>query len=325
MSSDGSTFAATREFAQEQLARSWFHVLTTLAVLTASIAVAAAAPWWPVRWLGSLIEALTMLRVFILFHDHMHGALLRSSPVAIALFRVVGLLLLTPARIWAETHNFHHAHTAKLGSPPTGTFAFWSVERWREASWRERLLYRLERHPVTMLFGHLLVFFIGISLWSFCTNPRRYKASGLAIAMHLGLSVCVWMAFGTELYLATMLVPFFIACAAGSYLFYAQHNAPGIELREADSWTHAAGALHGSSYMATGAVAAWFTGNIGFHHVHHLNVRIPFYRLPEAMKAIPELQAPIVTTLKPRDVLACLRLALWDHAEGRLVPFSAVR
>jgi omega-6 fatty acid desaturase (delta-12 desaturase) len=66
----------------------------------------------------------------------------------------------------------------------------------------------------------------------------------------------------------------------------------------------------------------WFTGNIGYHHVHHLNPKIPFYRLPEAMVAIKELQSPVMTSLRPYDILACLRLKLWDPVAEQHVPWK---
>jgi len=312
---------ATRPFAQEQRARSWFHVLTTFAALFAAIGLAAFAPFWPLRIVGMALESLTLVRVFILFHDFAHGALLRGSPLASAIFRLEGLLLLTPLRVWAETHNFHHANTARLASRPTGTYVLWSVDRWRSASWAGRLLYRAERHPLTMLFGHVTVFFFGMCVLPFVSNPRKYASSGLAAVVHVGLCVVVWRALGPAVWVCAMLVPMFVAFAFGSYLFYAQHNAPGLAMRLDGDWTHADAAVEGSTMLSTSALMHWFTGNIGYHHVHHLNARIPFYRLPEAMAALPELQRPIVTSLSPTDVVACLRLALWDPSTGRMVGF----
>jgi omega-6 fatty acid desaturase (delta-12 desaturase) len=118
-----------------------------------------------------------------------------------------------------------------------------------------------------------------------------------------------------------MLLPHAIACALGSYMFYAQHNFPGMQLRPRTEWSFTDSALRASSYMRLGPVMQWFSGNIGYHHVHHLNPTIPFYRLPEAMAAIPELRQPVTTSLWPRDVVACLRLKLWDHAEQQMVGY----
>jgi omega-6 fatty acid desaturase (delta-12 desaturase) len=115
-----------------------------------------------------------------------------------------------------------------------------------------------------------------------------------------------------------------VAFAAGSYLFYAQHNFPDIVVQGRHEWRYTDAALHASSYLRTGPILRWFTGNIGYHHVHHLNPGIPFYRLPEAMAGIEALQSPPTTTLHPRDILACLRLKLWDPDGGRMVGWEAV-
>ena len=89
--------------------------------------------------------------------------------------------------------------------------------------------------------------------------------------------------------------------------------------------THTRASLESSSFIKFGPVMNWFTANIGYHHIHHLNPMIPFYRLPDAMKAIPELQNPIVTTLSPRDVLRCFRLKLWDPESNRMISFRDAR
>jgi omega-6 fatty acid desaturase (delta-12 desaturase) len=170
-----------------------------------------------------------------------------------------------------------------------------------------------------MLLGYVTVFLLALCVLPFLDKPRRYASSGVAIAVHAALSIAVFAAFGAGTYVATILAPFTIACAIGSYLFYAQHNAPGIELRAPGEGAHDDAALHGTTHLVTGPLMSWFTGNIGLHHVHHLNARIPFYRLAEAMAALPELHQPVVTSLGPRDIRACLRVALWDPGAGRMV------
>ncbi len=109
----------------------------------------------------------------------------------------------------------------------------------------------------------------------------------------------------------------------GAYLFYVQHNFLEAKVPNANTWTYSDAALTASSYLETGPVMRWFTGNIGFHHVHHLNSKIPFYRLPEAMSGLTGLQNPGSTTLAIRDIVECLRLKLWDCELGSFVPFPA--
>jgi omega-6 fatty acid desaturase (delta-12 desaturase) len=112
--------------------------------------------------------------------------------------------------------------------------------------------------------------------------------------------------------------------ALGSYLFYAQHNFPSARLDEGSAWDYATAALAGSSNIPMGPLMRWFTGNIAYHHVHHLNARIPFYRLPEAMAGLEELQSPGVTTLSPKGIYHCLRLKLWDADRQHLVNFAGL-
>jgi omega-6 fatty acid desaturase (delta-12 desaturase) len=117
----------------------------------------------------------------------------------------------------------------------------------------------------------------------------------------------------------TMIIPHFIACAIGSYLFYAQHNFPGVTFSDNAGWTYEKAALESSSFMKMGPLMRWFTANIGYHHIHHLNARIPFYRLPEATAGIPELQDPKVTSLNPVEIFRCLRLKVWDVETQQMV------
>ncbi|QSQ25929.1 fatty acid desaturase [Pyxidicoccus parkwayensis] len=316
--------ARTRPFATQDIARAGWNIAATYGALIVAVALAAAAPWWPLRVAGTFLEALVLVRAFILFHDFMHGALLPGSRVTRLLFHVQGLLTLTPARIWNDTHNHHHANTARIAASAAGTFTTWTTDTWKKASRWQRLAYVIERHPLTFVTGYVGAFLLGLCLVPFLKNPLRYASSGLAVLVHVALSVAVWRVFGPGVYLSAMLGPLVVAYALGVYLFYSQHNFPDVEIREDSRWTHAGAALEASSYLHCGPVLAWFTGNIGYHHVHHLNPRIPFYRLPEAMAAIPELQNPRVTTLRPGDMLACLRQNLWDPEQGRMVRYPTV-
>jgi omega-6 fatty acid desaturase (delta-12 desaturase) len=127
------------------------------------------------------------------------------------------------------------------------------------------------------------------------------------------------LCFGWLALVLTLIVPFFIASALGAYLFYAQHNFPGVVLRDEAGWTYEGAALDSSSHLKTGPILSWFTGNIGYHHIHHLNHRIPFYRLPEVHRAIPELRRAKTTTLHPLDILRCLRLKVWCAESQQMV------
>jgi omega-6 fatty acid desaturase (delta-12 desaturase) len=321
---EGNTLVAeTRRFANEDKAKTWFHVVTTFAVLAAAAVVAARVTFWPVRVLATVVEGLTIVRAFILAHDFQHGAILRKSRVGHALFFVYGLLVLTPPRAWRQTHNYHHAHTAKIVGAQIGSFPVMTVEMWKRAPKGKRVAYAVARHPLNIVFGYLTIFLFGMCFASFARDPKENWDSLLAAVLHVALVVALSWAFGPAVAVFALVLPLAIACAVGSYLFYAQHNYPTINIQPRQTWGFAKAALESSSYMHTGPIMSWFTGEIGLHHVHHLNAAIPFYRLREAMAAIPALQVPPATSLAPRDVLACLRLKLWDPAAQRMVGFPA--
>ena len=246
-------------------------------------------PRWPLRLAASVLEGLTIVRAFILFHDFLHGAILRGSNVgARRCSRSSASTVMTPARVWRETHNYHHAHTAKIVGSNVGSYAMVTTDMWRRMSAARPLPYRLVRHPLTILFAYFTVFFLGMGAEPVPRAPRKHAVAGVAVAAprpRVG-GAAIWLGLFVP-FLFAFALPLFIACALGAYLFYAQHNFPDMHVQPRESWTYARAALESSSYMEMGPVMRFFTGNIGYHHVHHLNPTIPFYRLPEAMAAIP--------------------------------------
>lgn len=312
---------ATRPFAQQSSARSWLHVGSTFGLLAAALAVAAVAPWWPLRLLASILGALLLVRAFILYHDFMHGSILPGSKPARAVFYTYGALNLTPPRSWRDSHNFHHANVGRIAVPNIGAFPLMTAEMWRAASRTERMRYRLIRHPVTILCAYVTIFLFSVTLSVLLRRPRRYWDSGLALLAHGAVFAGLWLLGGFDTLFFALLLPMTLAGALGGYLFYAQHSFPGMQILPDAEWTVYRASLVSSSYLRLGPVLRWFTGNIGFHHVHHLNSLIPFYNLPDAMAAIPELQHPAVTTLKPRAIAACLRANLWDETSGRMIDY----
>jgi acyl-lipid omega-6 desaturase (Delta-12 desaturase) len=260
--------------------------------------------------------------MFVLFHDFMHLAILRGSRLARALFHGFGLLILVPPSVWKETHNYHHAHTAKIVGSHVGSFAMVTTTMWRAMTARQRLAYRLVRHPLTILLAYGTIFLWGMAIGPFWRAPRRHPDAALSVLVHVGLLAFVTARFGLATTCFAVVLPMTIACALGAYLFYAQHNFPGVYVAERTRWTYTDAALRSSSYLELGPLLRYFTANIGFHHVHHLNAGIPFYRLPDAMAALPELRHPTTITLSPPMIAACLRLALWDAERGELVPLE---
>jgi len=315
---------ASKAYAADQPGRSWWHLLSSLTLLAAGLGLAMFAP---VAWIyipASLFAGLMLVRVFIIYHDYMHGTILRQSTLARWIFHLYGLLVLSPPNIWKESHDDHHKNNSKSSGPAPGSFMVLTIEEYADASIWQRLAYRLVRHPLIIAAGYFTSFFWSITLYNFLSHPRRNYMAGLSIVLHVAVGVAL-LSVSWQALLWGMLVPMIIAGATGTYLFYAQHNFPGARRKHGDDWDYVYAALNSSSYMRMNKVLHWFTGNIGYHHVHHLNAKIPFYRLPEAMAGIRELQNNVSTSLHPVEVFRCLRLKLLDTESRSLVSFRTAR
>lgn len=156
----------------------------------------------------------------------------------------------------------------------------------------------------------------------FFENPRKYYDCGLAAALHFFLAGFLFMMGGWNALLFSLIIPCLVMFAIGGYIFYAQHNFPTVVLNDDEHWDYLNAALQSSSYIEMNRIMHWFTANIGYHHVHHVNARIPFYRLPQAMKCIEELQHPRTTSLHPAEIWKCLQLKLWDAKERKMITMS---
>jgi len=315
---------ATKPFAVDSTVRSWWSVLSTGLLLLAALA----GTIWSFHLTGkivcSVLSGMLVLRFFVIYHDQQHHAILPHSRIAEIMMRIFGIFALSPSSIWRSSHNYHHKHNSKLRSAHIGSFPIMTKAHYLKASKSMRFRYLFMRHPLTILFGYVFVFLHGMCVYPFVTKPREHYDCLIAFVAHVVIGVAITYLFGWTALLLAQVLPCFIAHGIGTYLFYAQHNFTSVSFSDKAGWTYEKAALESSSYMATGPVMAWFTANIGFHHVHHLNARIPFYRLPEMMAAIPELRAPKCTSLHPMEIIRCLRLKVWDVEAQRMVGLRSI-
>lgn len=314
-----SLILATRPFAKEVRWKSWYYTLSTLVILLALFAGTIWLPHMLLRIASSILAGLTVVRFFVIYHDHQHHAILNRSKMANAIFTVFGLYILAPTSIWKRSHDYHHNHNSKLFGASIGSYPVFTRHKFETASAAERRGYLFTRHPITIFAGYLSMFLIGMCVDSYRSNPAKHKDSLLAIIIHVIASACIFWFAGWQVFLLTWIVPYFVGCGLGAYLFYAQHNFPGVTFHVKNDWTYEGAAMESSSYMKMNIVMRWFTANIGYHHIHHINSRIPFYRLPETMAAIPELQEAKTTSLNPIEMWRCLRLKIWDPEKGMLM------
>ena len=320
---------ATRPFAREDRSLTWRLLLSTVALQALAMTATFFAPL-PLKPLGSLVIAGLMIRLFIFVHDAEHGAIFRGSTAGRIAVWVIGFYTLNAPPCWRENHSRHHRTNTMPLALPLSNYRLGdllnrtvTVEQWAQMSPAERLTYRAVRNPLTIVFAWVTAFIIGHSIAPFFRDPRRlwhglaalicFAAVSAAVALTLGVDDLVWL----------LIAPNFIGSMLGMYLFVAQHAFPeGVVSGTSDKAQLVSAALHGSSFFDMPKWMHWFTGNIGYHHVHHLNHRIPFYRLPEAMAAIPELQNPGRTSFHPRAIAGVLRANVWDSASGAMVSMA---
>ncbi|MHB8658039.1 MAG: fatty acid desaturase [Solirubrobacteraceae bacterium] len=265
-----------------------------------------------------------LVRTFVVFHDCTHGSLFPSKRANRSVGRVLGLFVLAPFGRWRHDHAVHHGSSGDLDRRGVGDVLTLTVAEYRSRSWKGRLAYRLIRSPLVMFgLGPIFAMIIGPRIATRAQRPRlRRSVIGtdltlLAVAGGLG-----WL-IGWERLLLVWAPAAMLAGSAGIWLFYVQHQFEDAYWKRAEDWSYTDAALRGSSYLRLPPILQFFTGNIGLHHVHHLNARIPNYNLQRAHDENAVLQE--VPTLNLRAGLRAVRLKLWDEDRETLVTFSQAR
>jgi omega-6 fatty acid desaturase (delta-12 desaturase) len=264
------------------------------------------------------------IRTFIIMHDCGHGSFLPSRTWNDVVGFITGVLTSTPYAHWRREHAIHHATSGHLDERGTGDVTTLTVKEYLSASRWQRLYYRVYRNPLTLLIVGPIILFIkhrwptrGIAGAREIFNVHATNIAMAAIAATLALLIGV-----RELVMIWAPV-FLLAGSIGVMLFYVQHQFEDAYWRAAPEWDYATAAVMGSSYFRLPRVLQWFTGNIGFHHVHHLSPRIPNYSLERCHRENPTFQK--VTTLTLRESFRTLRLKLWDEDNGRMVGWREFR
>lgn len=310
---------ATMPFTIENRLLSWYYFLSTLVLVLAAYSGTVLFSNLYLRSLSSVLSALLMTRMFVIYHDFQHEAIFRRSLVMKLFMTVFGIIALAPVSIWDESHEHHHHNNSKFSTFVVGSFPVISTKVFSALPNAGRIKYLVIRHPLMIAFAYIPIFLVSFCFWPFFENPKKYWDCGVAAVVHIAIGAWLYITGGFSLLLFTLLIPCLIMYAIGGYLFYAQHNFPQVQLKDDGHWDYLDAALNSSSYIKMNPLMQWFTANIGFHHIHHVNPRIPFYRLPEAMKALPELQHPRETSLSPPEIARCLQLKLWDEEKQAMV------
>lgn len=270
------------------------------------------------------VSAAFLLRTYIVFHDCSHGSFLASRRCNVWLGTLCGLMVLSPFVRWRHDHAVHHATSGDLDRRGVGDILTLTVGEYYERGQRGRLGYRILRSPAVMFgLGPVFAMIVGPRIVARNARPRMRNSviwTDVALAMISG--TLIWL-MGIGAFLIIWAPAALIAGAVGIWLFYVQHQFEDAYWQRSEDWNYADAALRGSSFLNLSKPLQFVTGNIGYHHVHHLNVRIPSYNLPRAHAENPVFQT--VPTLSLWDGLRAVRLKLWDEEGGRLVTFAQAR
>jgi len=278
-------------------------------------------------WLTLLLAIPTagfLVRIFIIFHDCTHGSFFKSKKLRTIVGYISGIITFAPYRQWQKSHSMHHTTTGDLDRRGMGDVWTLTVNEYLAESRWKRFLYRVYRNPIIMFgFGPLYLFLIGNRIPLPGTKTQEKKSVYLTNLALISIIALMTYLIGFKAYLLIQLPIIFFGTTAGVWLFYVQHQFEDAYWERGDTWDFEAAALQGSSYYELPAILRWFTGNIGFHHIHHLNARIPNYYLKKCHdEMVKREEIKSITLLSSLKSLNC---RLWDEDQYKLVSFSYLK
>jgi omega-6 fatty acid desaturase (delta-12 desaturase) len=320
-----------RAYETPSIVKSSYQIATSIGLFL----TACAAMYWSLHvsyWLTAVLTIPTaglLVRVFIIQHDCGHGAFFRSRWLNDLVGQFCSLLTFTPYAHWRRQHNCHHRNWNNLDRRELGLDLYstcFTVAEYQALSRWGRFTHRMMRHPI---MAHVVVpplVFLFLYRVPFETpkdwTRERWSVylTNLAVA---ALLATLMLLLGVRDVLLVQVPVIAVTAIIGVGLFALQHRFEGVVWARQGEWNSVKASLEGSSYFRLPRVLQWFTGNIGFHHIHHLSPRVPNYRLEACHKAIPEFDS--VTSLSWRDAFRVIRLMLWDEAGEQMVRFADVR
>ncbi|GKV68497.1 fatty acid desaturase [Sporosarcina sp. NCCP-2716] len=271
-----------------------------------------------------IIASGFVVRTFIIFHDCTHGSFFKNKKANDIVGTFTGVLTLFAYEKWKREHAIHHATSSNLDKRGVGDIWVMTVEEYQQASFWQRLSYRFYRNPLVM-FGFGPLYLVLISSRFNRKDARRkerlntYFINAALVVLYTGMILLVgWQAF-----VIVQGITMFTAGALGIWLFYIQHTFEDSYFEEESEWDYVKAAVEGSSYYKLPKVLQWATGNIGFHHVHHLAPRVPNYNLEMAHELTPPLQK--ATTIDVKKSLESLRYKVYDPEHKKFITFREVR
>ena len=263
-----------------------------------------------------------LMRTFIIFHDCGHGSFFKSKKANDVVGRITGFLNFTPYYHWKHEHALHHAGAGNLDKRGSGDVYTMTVREYLAASWWKKAAYRIVRNPLALLgVGPLLTFVLVHRIPP--SQGKRERASvwwtNISLAAAITL-MCILI--GWKTYLLVQLPIVLISSTIGIWLFYVQHNFDPSYWDNQEGWEFEKAGLQGSSFYKLPLILQWFSGNIGFHHIHHLSVKIPNYNLPRCY------EENSLFHVRPLTILASLKslsLRLYDEEQKILIGWDGLK
>ena len=264
--------------------------------------------------------AAFLVRIFILFHDCVHGSLFASRRANAFFGHFLGILVFTSFEDWRFTHLRHHTTYANLDARGFGDIWTMTLAEYERSSKKKQLQYRLYRNPVVLIgLGAVFTFMLSNRLPSRKVKRKEHMSVLFTNLLIVAVFLLAARVIGWRAYLLIQLPVLWLAGAAGIWLFYVQHQFPGGYWAHKGAWEPLRAAMEGSSFYRLPALLRWVSGNIGYHHIHHLNPRIPNYNLKNCYDAVPALQSRAPLTIV--ESLVCSRLKIWDESRQEMVAF----
>nr|WP_154665928.1 fatty acid desaturase [Paenibacillus pinihumi] len=303
--------------------RQLINTLLPLAVLWYAAYLSLSVSYW-LTLAFALVTAGFVIRTFIIFHDCCHQSFFKSKLANEIIGTITGVLTLCPYQQWKYSHSVHHATSSNLDKRGTGDIWVLTVEEYKASSFWRRLAYRLYRNPLVMFgLGPISVFLIEYRFNRKAAKRRErlntYITNFSIVALY---ALLIW-AIGWQAFLLVQGPVFFISGLFGIWLFYVQHQFEDSYFENEEEWSYVKAAVEGSSYYKLPRPLQWITGNIGFHHVHHLSPKVPNYNLEQAHNFAAPLQ--MATTITLKTSLKSLRFKLWDEHNKTFVTFKDIR
>ena len=315
-----------RKYRDASLRRSLTQLFVTMGLFLGTFAL---MRWsLDISYLLTLVLALPagglLVRLFVIQHDCGHGAFFKSITANDWLGRILSLFTVTPYHFWKRAHAIHHATCGNLEKRGVGDVSTLTVKEYKTLPLLSRLKYRLYRNPVILFLFGAPIHFATLQRLPFGQSLPAHQiwrsVLGLDFALIFFLGGLMYL-FGVGTFLSVYLPMLIVASVVGGWMFFVQHQFEAVYWERDDQWNFHLAGLLGSSYYVLPKAVQWLTGSIGLHHVHHLNSRIPNYRLQECLDGSPELLA-IPKKLHFFESLKCIPLALWDEDNKKLVSFA---